>query len=619
MVWRRTRRAGWKESTIGIVNKIHATCWLLVLASAACGDNSGVQPPTPANVAAIAGGEQSGLVGTALLDSLRVRVTDTEGNGVAGVRVDWSVLTNGSQISPATANTNSSGVASAQFTLGPSEGDQQAQAEVTGVNGSPVVFTAHGHVQPLVATTIEPLAGNAQHGFTGAVLPDSLTVRVTDGSGNGVPGVTVNWTIVMGDGTVSPASSGTNGSGVASAEFTLGQVAGEQQVQAEASGLTGSPVLFTATATSRNVTLTVVAGGNNVPERYSSDLWIHGSYGYTGTWNFRDEQGDVVKVWSLDPSGAPSPAGQVIVPNTGTVSDVQVAEDGQLLVVSGEKGGDLGEDGGVYAYSLADPAHPVFLGGVDVPFGGVHTVTLASIDGQLYAFAAKNPGFSGTTDENNPGLMIYSLSTPASPRLVHREPIPPHYGIHDTFVRDELAFVFAWDEGVIIYDVGNGIRGGSPDRPVEVSRLITAATSSSSPSVHNGWWFHNPVTGEKRYLFIGQEGPGVVGSSSSGNIHVVDVSDLAHPAEVAFFHLNGAGTHNFWVDEERQVLYAAYYNAGVIALDISGTLTGDLSGRLLSQIKPGGSGNTFTWGVQLANGSLYAIDMLSGLWQLKTE
>jgi hypothetical protein len=139
------------------------------------------------------------------------------------------------------------------------------------------------------------------------------------------------------------------------------------------------------------------------------------------------------------------------------------------------------------------------------------------------------------------------------------------------------------------------------------------------PSVHNGWWFHNPLTGEKRYLFVGEEGPAVIGSSASGNIHVVDVSDLAHPFEVAFFHLNGAGTHNFWVDEGRQVLYAAYYNAGVIALDISGTLSGDLSGRLLSQIKPGGPGNTFTWGVQLANGYLYAIDMLSGFWQLKTE
>jgi hypothetical protein len=90
---------------------------------------------------------------------------------------------------------------------------------------------------------------------------------------------------------------------------------------------------------------------------------------------------------------------------------------------------------------------------------------------------------------------------------------------------------------------------------------------------------------------------------------------------VAFFHVNGAGTHNFWMDEERQILYAAYYNAGVIALDVSGTLSGNLStqGRVLSQIKPGGNGNTYTWGVQLANGSLYAIDMLSGLWQLGLE
>jgi hypothetical protein len=88
---------------------------------------------------------------------------------------------------------------------------------------------------------------------------------------------------------------------------------------------------------------------------------------------------------------------------------------------------------------------------------------------------------------------------------------------------------------------------------------------------------------------------------------------------VGFFHLAGAGTHNFWMDEERQVLYAAYYNAGVVALDVSGTLSGNLSGRLLSRLRPGGTGNTFTWGVQLANGFLYASDMLSGLWQLAVE
>ena len=149
--------------------------------------------------------------------------------------------------------------------------------------------------------------------------------------------------------------------------------------------------------------------------------------------------------------------------------------------------------------------------------------------------------------------------------------------------------------------------------------MTVGANDPLHPSAHNGWWFHNPVTGEKRYLFVGEEGAGLVGAESSGDIHVVDVSDLSHPAEVAFFHLDGAGTHNFWVDEPRQVLYAAYYNAGVVALDISGTLSGNLSSRLLSQIQPGGPGNTYVWGVQLANGSLYAIDMLSGLWQLKTE
>jgi hypothetical protein len=137
--------------------------------------------------------------------------------------------------------------------------------------------------------------------------------------------------------------------------------------------------------------------------------------------------------------------------------------------------------------------------------------------------------------------------------------------------------------------------------------------------VHNGWWFHNPVSGENRYLFIGQEGPGVIGSKSSGDIHVVDVADLAHPREVASFHFTGAGTHNFWMDEARQILYAAYYNGGVVALDVSGTLGGDLSRRVLGRIRPGGAGDTYTWGVQLANGSLYAIDMLSGLWQLKPE
>jgi hypothetical protein len=351
----------------------------------------------------------------------------------------------------------------------------------------------------------------------------------------------------------------------------------------------------------------VEAGGNNVPDRYGSDLWVHGPWAYTGTWGAARRNGvpgNAVKIWSLDAAGAPTLADSVVLPSIATVSDIQVSDDGGTLVFSTE----IGTNAGLYVYDLADPRRPAFRDSALVG-PGIHTATVADIAGRRYVFAAQNPP--------SPALRVYDITDPSAIALRASVPIPPAYGIHDTYVRDGLAFVFAWNTGVIIYDVGNGIRNGAPDAPVEVSRLVTADDSvPGGPAVHNGWWFHNPVTGERRYLFIGQEGPGVIGSRSSGDIHVVDVADLTQPREVAFFHLDGAGTHNFWMDEARQILYAAYYNAGVVALDVSGTLAGDLSHRLIAQIQPGGPGNTYTWGVQLAGGSLYANDMLSGLWEL---
>lgn len=208
-------------------------------------------------------------------------------------------------------------------------------------------------------------------------------------------------------------------------------------------------------------------------------------------------------------------------------------------------------------------------------------------------------------------------SPPAVPTLVAEVPIPPDYGIHDTYVRDGIAFVAAWNTGVIILDVGNGRNGGRPSAPVEIGRLVTSDNAvPGGPAVHNTWWFHNPVSGQRRYLFVGQEGPSSLGSTASGDLHVVDVSDLAAPVEVASLRIPGAGVHNFWMDEARQVLYAAWYNGGVVALDVSGTLSGDLTSRIITRVTPGGPGATFVWGVMLAGGSLWASDMLSGFWRL---
>jgi hypothetical protein len=594
------------------MSKRHAIQYGLALAIGACGGNDLQPPPAAARLEPVAGNGQSGPVGNLLTDPLRVRVTDASGNAVAGVSVSWSVVSGGGAVSPTSSSTDADGLAASAFTLGPAEGDQQAQAEVAGLAGSPAVFTAHGFTEPPVPSTIAATAGDGQTGPVGTTLPDSLRVQVTDDSGHGVPGVAVNWSVLDGGGSVSPASSITDGAGTAATAFTLGPTPGAQRVQAEAGNLVGPAVVFSATATeaSHDVVLSVAGGGNNVPERYSSDLWVHGNYAYTGTWGsfFRvDDPGDVLKVWSLGASGAPVLVDSVNVPQLVNLSDVQVSEDGRLLMFTGEY-----EPGGVYLYSLADPAHPAFLNQQPVE-NGVHTGTLAEINGQRYVFASRSPGPA------DPAMLIFNVTDPLDIQLTATVPEPANYGIHDTYVRDGLCFAFVWNTGVIIYDVGNGIRGGSPSNPREVGRVVTSTRNAVSPAVHNGWWFHNPVTNENRYLFVGQEGPSIFGEQASGDIHVVDVSDLAHPKEVAFFHLNGAGTHNFWMDEENQILYAAYYNGGVVALDVSGTLSGDLSSRLLSQIRPGGSRNTFTWGVQLANGSLYAIDMLSGFWQLKTE
>lgn len=210
--------------------------------------------------------------------------------------------------------------------------------------------------------------------------------------------------------------------------------------------------------------------------------------------------------------------------------------------------------------------------------------------------------------------------------LVEQLSVPANYGLHDQFIRDGYAFLSLWDTGLRIYDVGAGTHGGTPADPVLVGSVVTAANGvADGPAVHNAWWYHAP-NGDRKYVFIGQEGRAVpsVLQGSSGDIHVVDVSDMSQPVEVAFFHMDGigapidsAGAHNFWVDEANEVLFAAFYNGGVVALDISGTLSGDLAAREIHRIRPGGAGNTYVWGVHVSGSRIYASDMLSGLWQLE--
>lgn len=100
-----------------------------------------------------------------------------------------------------------------------------------------------------VATSIAASAGDAQTAEAGTELPIDLEVLVLDDLGAPLAGVDVDWAVGSGGGSITPATSTTDGAGHASATATLGATEGAQTFTATATGLTGSPVTFDATAT----------------------------------------------------------------------------------------------------------------------------------------------------------------------------------------------------------------------------------------------------------------------------------------------------------------------------------------------------------------------------------
>jgi len=358
----------------------------------------------------------------------------------------------------------------------------------------------------------------------------------------------------------------------------------------------------------------VVLGEGVVTDRYTGEIWVRGNVAYTTTWGSRQAPGNAVNIWDVS-GNAPTLVNTVIVPNAATLGDVQASDDGQLLIVATE----YSPDGSIMIYSLADPVHPQLVSryATALTSPGVHTAEVQRVNGKLYAFLSVDPGGGSQAR-----LVIVDLSNPAVPTQVFTAVMGNPF-VHDVYVRDGILITALWNQGITIWDIG-GVGAGSVANPIPLGSLVTVGGE-----VHNVWWYHNAVTGEKRYAFVGQEGFASIGFSSTGDIHVVDVSNFAAPREVAFFHLDGAGTHNFSVDESRGILYAAYYNGGVRAIDINGDLSScdaahrSLDGRcdLASMGREVANGlaeqqPVFVWGVQLSGGRVYASDMLNGIWKL---
>ncbi|MFI5232609.1 MAG: Ig-like domain-containing protein [Gemmatimonadales bacterium] len=112
---------------------------------------------------------------------------------------------------------------------------------------------AQGNSAPFAIAAAAPATltvngGNGQAGAIALALGLPLSVTVTDAFGNPVAGVSVNWTVGVGGGSLGGAATTTNSAGVAANSWTLGSLLGAQTVTATAGGIAGSPAAFSATA-----------------------------------------------------------------------------------------------------------------------------------------------------------------------------------------------------------------------------------------------------------------------------------------------------------------------------------------------------------------------------------
>ena len=361
-----------------------------------------------------------------------------------------------------------------------------------------------------------------------------------------------------------------------------------------------------------------------LPLRFpAAEFWLHpdGRHGYLST------IGDRVYAIDLGNPAAPVITDSVVV-DARAINDIMTTEDGKYGVLTRENAST--RKNGIVILSFEDPAHPRPIADfTETVTGGVHSTFVYR-------------GYVYLTDDATGSLRVIDIRDPYKPRQVARwQTRPDEAGnfLHDVDVKDGLAYLSYWNQGLVILDVGNGMKGGSPENPQLVSQykydlnaLYRDVEAVGGPGfirgTHTAWR-------AGKYVFVGDEvfsarprrteGGGVVGLGRAyGRLHVIDVSDIARPKEVAYYEPKEGGSHNVWVAGD--TLYLGDYQGGLRVLDISGELRGDLhrQGREIAHVVTGDADGVTpnapnAWGAVYRDGLIYVPDINSGLWIVRVE
>ncbi len=439
---------------------------------------------------------------------------------------------------------------------------------------------------------------------TGDVVPFAAVASAA--GGKAIPGVAARWSVAGGQGV---AMIGPEGSFVA-------ETPGTYTVTAEIGGREADALV---TVTQRKAGRGFEVLGRVPVSVRSAEVWIHpnGKCAYLSTIADR--------VYAIDVS---DPRAPVIVDSMVTdarlVNDVMTTEDGKYGVFSRE--GSSNRKDGIVVFDASDACHPKPIAQyTETVSGGVHS-----------SYVYKGHVF--LTDDATGSMRVIDIQDPYHPREVARwqtEQAPEGRYLHDIAVTDGIAYLSYWDDGLVVLDVGNGVKGGSPEHPVFVSQFkydldalyarVDEYWGLSARGTHTAWR-------HGKYVFIGDEvyasrpanGLKDGNDLTFGRLQVLDVSNLEKPKLVAWYEPTDGGVHNIWV--EGDTLYMGNYQGGARAVDISGELQGDLlrQGREMAWTytaddKGAKPRSTFAWGAVVKNNTIYVPDINTGLWILRLE
>jgi uncharacterized protein YjdB len=363
-----------------------------------------------------------------------------------------------------------------------------------------------------------------------------------------------------------------------------------------------------------------VIGRAPMKEVQGAEQWIIGNYAYYSTIS------DRFMVYDISDPANPKLTDTVKV-DARLVNDISSTADGKILVISRE--GASNRKNGIAFYDTSDPAHPKLISEYTTTVtGGVHS---AFVDGHYVYLTDDATGSMRVIDfvdvKNPKEVARWQSENPMAGmiRTKEGETIAGRY-LHDLYVKDGLAYLAYWHDGLVILDVGAGLKGGSPEHP----QLISQFRFNHYELYGDGWLAGtHSVFRYRNYVFIGDEVlPSFFDINSRKRIltrgicHVIDVSDIHHPRKVAEYPVPEGGAHNMWVDND--VMYMGYYGGGGRIVDVSGELRGDLyrQGREIARLWTGDPEGfrpnlPFTWGAQPHNGLIYFNDINSGLWIVK--